>query len=486
MEKTNGGNLIQIKNLVATVNLNNGDTLVTVNKANMELKRGNSYAIVGKSGSGKTSLISIIGLLNHSYQGEFLYNGMSVSTLTDSQLSMLRASNIGFVFQNYSLIKHLRVWENIELIAMISSVLVGTLGKEYLISVNAQMYGWSPTYSFSITGSDFQDTIKMENFFREIYNTDHFVAVTFSMLEEITVAPVASVSSLQDISDTVYKKTVPVDVVFTTSTYNKIYNLPMSSGDWFDSSEINKTLCMVVNKAAQNYFDTSYAVGNVESSLSLTPFNVVGTVNDGTDIPTVYLDAHSIELLVPNMWKVKNATVHWHSEAGITMRQMYSSLHDILEDTIGGNLDIIGKSDIGDTYNSVLSVLQLGLLVTSFLLLFVSVLGQINIGLSSLEQRTHELLIRRAIGASRANIVTLVLGAQLTISVFVCIVSILISFFLVQGMGLFLPVDSPVAALEYPILSAVVAVITSVVVALLGGLLPALKAAKLEPALALR
>ena len=159
------------------------------------------------------------------------------------------------------------------------------------------------------------------------------------------------------------------------------------------------------------------------------------------------------------------------------MRQMYSSLHDILEDTIGGNLDIIGKSDIGDTYNSVLSVLQLGLLVTSFLLLFVSVLGQINIGLSSLEQRTHELLIRRAIGASRANIVTLV---------FVCIVSILISFFLVQGMGLFLPVDSPVAALEYPILSAVVAVITSVVVALLGGLLPALKAAKLEPALALR
>ena len=351
------------------------------------------------------------------------------------------------------------------IIAMISSVLVGTLGTEYLISVNAQMYGWSPTYSFSITGSDFQDTIKMENFFREIYNTDHFVAVTFSMLEEITVAPVASVSSLQDISDTVYKKTVPVDVVFTTSTYNKIYNLP---------------------KAAQNYFDTSYAVGNVESSLSLTPFNVVGTVNDGTDIPTVYLDAHSIELLVPNMWKVKNATVHWHSEAGITMRQMYSSLHDILEDTIGGNLDIIGKSDIGDTYNSVLSVLQLGLLVTSFLLLFVSVLGQINIGLSSLEQRTHELLIRRAIGASRANIVTLVLGAQLTISVFVCIVSILISFFLVQGMGLFLPVDSPVAALEYPILSAVVAVITSVVVALLGGLLPALKAAKLEPALALR
>lgn len=65
------------------------------------------------------------------------------------------------------------------IIAMISSVLVGTLGKEYLISVNAQMYGWSPTYSFSITGSDFQDTIKTENFFREIYNTDHLWLLPF-------------------------------------------------------------------------------------------------------------------------------------------------------------------------------------------------------------------------------------------------------------------------------------------------------------------
>ncbi len=36
------------------------------------------------------------------------------------------------------------------IIAMIGSVLVGTLGKEYLISVNAQIYGWVPTYSFSI------------------------------------------------------------------------------------------------------------------------------------------------------------------------------------------------------------------------------------------------------------------------------------------------------------------------------------------------
>ena len=95
--------LIKIKDLKASVKLNNGDMLTTVTNANMELQRGRSYAIVGKSGSGKTSLISIIGLLNREYEGEY------------RDLSILRANNIGFVFQNYSLIKHLRVWENIEL-----------------------------------------------------------------------------------------------------------------------------------------------------------------------------------------------------------------------------------------------------------------------------------------------------------------------------------------------------------------------------------
>ena len=107
--------LIKIKDLKASVKLNNGDMLTTVTNANMELQRGRSYAIVGKSGSGKTSLISIIGLLNREYEGEYLYDGISISALKDRDLSILRANNIGFVFQNDSLIKHLRVWENIEL-----------------------------------------------------------------------------------------------------------------------------------------------------------------------------------------------------------------------------------------------------------------------------------------------------------------------------------------------------------------------------------
>lgn len=81
--------LIKIKDLKASVKLNNGDMLTTVTNANMELQRGRSYAIVGKSGSGKTSLISIIGLLNREYEGEYLYDGISISALKDRDLSIV-------------------------------------------------------------------------------------------------------------------------------------------------------------------------------------------------------------------------------------------------------------------------------------------------------------------------------------------------------------------------------------------------------------
>lgn len=379
--------LIKIKDLKASVKLNNGDMLTTVTNANMELQRGRSYAIVGKSGSGKTSLISIIGLLNREYEGEYLYDGISISALKDRDLSILRANNIGFVFQNYSLIKHLRVWENIELPLLYA------------------------------------------------------------------------------------KKS------FTAKQRHEIIT-GLSEGG---------SLEVVINKEAKNYFnDSPYAAGNVKSTLSLTPFNIVGVVNDGRDFPTIYADSAAILNFAPAMWQVQNANVYWHPTTGLTIEQIHSALGDILTDTIGGYWESAGRSDIGDTYDSVLSILQLGLLVTSLLLLFVSVLGQINIGLSSLEQRTHELLIRRAIGASRTNIVALVLGSQLILSIFVCFAAILISLILVHCIGALLPVDSPVGTPSYPISVAVVAVAVSVLTALLGGLLPALKAAKLEPALALR
>lgn len=108
--------LLQACDISAQVQLKNNQTLTTVNQFSFCFNEGSSYSIVGKSGSGKTSILSILGLLNRQYTGELLWNKIDTATLTDRELSHIRAREIGFVFQNYSLIPHLKIWENLELV----------------------------------------------------------------------------------------------------------------------------------------------------------------------------------------------------------------------------------------------------------------------------------------------------------------------------------------------------------------------------------
>lgn len=103
------------EHLSAAVRLPDGSTLHTVNDVSLQLHAGQSYAIVGKSGSGKTSLISLLGLLNARYQGTLTLEGRDMAAVGDRQRARLRAARIGFVFQNYSLIRQLNVWENVAL-----------------------------------------------------------------------------------------------------------------------------------------------------------------------------------------------------------------------------------------------------------------------------------------------------------------------------------------------------------------------------------
>lgn len=110
-----GGNLLQLTDVTAQVRLGKRQLLTTVDDVSLEIVRGTSNAVVGKSGSGKTSLISIIGLLNSDFTGSYTYADQDVAGLSDRRRSKLRGSRIGFVFQNYSLIRHLNVVENVDL-----------------------------------------------------------------------------------------------------------------------------------------------------------------------------------------------------------------------------------------------------------------------------------------------------------------------------------------------------------------------------------
>ena len=93
-----------------------GDMEVPVLKnINLEVKEGDYLSIMGPSGSGKSTLMNIIGLLDKTTEGTYLFDGVDVSTCNDGALSDIRNKGIGFVFQNFNLMPRETALANVEL-----------------------------------------------------------------------------------------------------------------------------------------------------------------------------------------------------------------------------------------------------------------------------------------------------------------------------------------------------------------------------------
>ena len=93
-----------------------GDSEVhAVDGVSFKIDKGEFVAIVGQSGSGKSTCMNIIGALDVPTSGQYLLNGKDISHYTDNQLAEIRNCTLGFIFQQYNLIAKLNVYENVEL-----------------------------------------------------------------------------------------------------------------------------------------------------------------------------------------------------------------------------------------------------------------------------------------------------------------------------------------------------------------------------------
>ncbi|MCG3226276.1 MAG: ABC transporter ATP-binding protein [Candidatus Heimdallarchaeota archaeon] len=101
-------------------------TVYALRGIDVEIKRGEIVAIMGPSGSGKTTLLNLLSGLDTPTRGAVFLSGKNIDVLSDSDLSLFRRKNIGFIFQYYNLIPQLTVLENV----MLPGLMVGRANRE--------------------------------------------------------------------------------------------------------------------------------------------------------------------------------------------------------------------------------------------------------------------------------------------------------------------------------------------------------------------
>lgn len=108
-------NIIEMKDIVKNFYIGTPNELHIIKNISITVNEGDFVSIVGVSGSGKSTLMNIIGVLDRPTSGEYVLDGISVSQMTDNDMSDVRNKKIGFVFQTFNLIPRSSALKNVEL-----------------------------------------------------------------------------------------------------------------------------------------------------------------------------------------------------------------------------------------------------------------------------------------------------------------------------------------------------------------------------------
>lgn len=105
--------LLTLNHLVKDYALTSQDKERVLNNLSLAIEAGKITAIYGPSGCGKTSLLNILSGLDTAYQGQVLFREQDLKALSDAEMTLFRKDHIGFVFQNFNLIAHQSVLDNV-------------------------------------------------------------------------------------------------------------------------------------------------------------------------------------------------------------------------------------------------------------------------------------------------------------------------------------------------------------------------------------
>lgn len=107
--------MIQLKNISKIYGKADSLQVFALDNTSLIINKGEFVAIIGTSGSGKTTMMNILGLLDRPTSGEYYFENKEVSTLSDNERAAIRSKKIGFVFQKFHLLPKTTAIENVEL-----------------------------------------------------------------------------------------------------------------------------------------------------------------------------------------------------------------------------------------------------------------------------------------------------------------------------------------------------------------------------------
>ena len=113
---------LRIANLKKSYRVSRTETQQVLRGINVEFKRGEFVAVLGESGCGKSTFMNILGGLDQDYTGSIVLDGEFLKDYSEKKLDDYRKSRVGLVFQNYNLISHMTVRENIEVAMTMSNI----------------------------------------------------------------------------------------------------------------------------------------------------------------------------------------------------------------------------------------------------------------------------------------------------------------------------------------------------------------------------
>ena len=108
-------NLVELRDVYKIYGEGRESEVRALDGVSLTIGKGEFVAVVGQSGSGKSTMMNVLGCLDIPTRGDYFLDGVDVRELSDKELSRIRNKQIGFIFQQYNLIQNLTVLENVEL-----------------------------------------------------------------------------------------------------------------------------------------------------------------------------------------------------------------------------------------------------------------------------------------------------------------------------------------------------------------------------------